>query len=193
MGILPGMDRPRARMRLARLALACGTIAAAAGCAPRTQEPLAAPGAADAGGRGAEWPFWPRRMVIFPLSQFVTERATGQLLIEAHVEFLDEFGHTTKAVGHMTFELYDAAETRAGAPPAARWTGIAELDLTDPAKNRDRYDPITRTYLFKLKVGRLDLPDTVELHADFQSADGQRFEADYVLPSTTRPVTGPSR
>jgi hypothetical protein len=93
----------------------------------------------------------------------------------------------------MTFELYDAAELKPGTAPAARWSGMAELDLTDPNNNRDRYDPITRTYLFKLKVGRMDLPDTPELHADFQSVDGQRFEADYVLPSTTRPVTGPSR
>ncbi len=170
----------------------CGAILAAAGCA--SDRPGPAPGEpGDELSTRAHWPFWPKRMVIYPLSQFVTERATGQLLIEAHVEFLDEFGHTVKAVGHMTFELYAAEDLKPGAIPVARWAGMAELDLTDPHKNRDRYDPITRTYLFKLKVGRMDLPDTAELHADFQSADGQRFEADYVLPSTTRPVTGPSR
>jgi len=183
----------RARTLPLRQLWICGALLGTAGCA--SDHP--GPAAGDARGEyntSAPWPFWPKRMVIYPLSQFVTERATGQLLIEAHVEFLDEFGHTVKAVGQMTFELYDAAETKPGAAaPAARWSGTAELDLTDPSKNRDRYDPITRTYLFKLKIGRMDLPDTAELHADFQSVDGQQFEADYVLPSTTRPVTGPSR
>ncbi len=170
----------------------CGALLAASGCA--SDRPGQVPGEPrNALEASAHWPFWPKRMVIYPLSQFVTDRASGQLLIEAHVEFLDEFGHTVKAVGQMTFELYDAADVKPGVAQVARWSGMAELDLTDPNKNRDRYDPITRTYLFKLKVGRMDLPDTAELHADFQSADGQRFEADYVLPSTTRPVTGPSR
>ena len=93
----------------------------------------------------------------------------------------------------MTFELQDAVPGRGSAATKVRWSGTADLDLTDPGKNRDRYDDVTRTYLFRLKVGGVDLPDTAQLHAEFQSVDGQVFEGDYILPSTTRSVTGPQK
>jgi hypothetical protein len=53
-----------------------------------------------------EWPYWPRRMRIHPLTQFATNRDTGQLIIEARIEFFDEHGHTCKGVGQVLLDLH---------------------------------------------------------------------------------------
>jgi hypothetical protein len=53
-----------------------------------------------------------------------------------------------------------------------------ELDLEDLTINRERYDEITRTYLFPLETQQEALPDRPELRAYMLSADGRAIQAD---------------
>lgn len=112
-----------------------------------------------------EWPFWPRRMRIHPLSQIVTDRDSGQLLIEARVEFEDGDGQTAKAVGQVLLDLHGV---RRGGDPVATWT----VDLADLEVNRSHYDDLTRTYLVRLEIEPTILPEAPELRAYFRSNDG---------------------
>jgi len=120
----------------------------------------------------ADWPYWPRRMRIHPLTQLATDRDTGQLVIETRVEFFDSLGHTTKGIGQVLVDLHAArsAETE----PLETWA----LNLADPQVNADHYDDLTRTYLFRLEFDPLVLPDRPEIRAYFRSSDGRRLQAE---------------
>ena len=67
------------------------------------------------------WPFWPRTMRIHPLSQVVTDRKSGELIIEARVEFLDEHGHTSKALGQLRIDLHAAGASGDELRPLTSW------------------------------------------------------------------------
>lgn len=124
------------------------------------------------------WPFWPRRMRVHPLSQFVTDRATGKLLIEARIEFSDGYGHTCKAFGQIVIALHDADRSQFTAQEIAKWPE----DLTDLDLNEVYFDDVTGTYLFRLEIQDITLPPESELRAIFHSADGMRLRAEYVIP-----------
>ncbi len=124
------------------------------------------------------WPFWPRRMRVHPLSQFVTDRATGKLLIEARIEFSDGYGHTCKAFGQIVIALHDADRSQFTAQEIAKWPE----DLTDLDLNEVYFDDVTGTYLFRLEIQDITLPPESELRAIFHSADGMRFRDEYVIP-----------
>lgn len=122
------------------------------------------------------WPYWPRRMRIHPLSQLATDRDTGQLVIETRIEFLDRHGHTCKAVGQVLIDLHETGGAR-NREPLETWV----LDLGDASVNRDHYDELTRTYLFRLDFDPQILPERPELWGYFRSADGRRFQAEEVF------------
>jgi hypothetical protein len=128
----------------------------------------------------AEWPFWPYRMRIHPLSHFVKDRDSGDLLIETRIEFEDAEGNTCKGVGLIGIELYSAdVEQFVSSEAISSWsTDLGDLDV-----NRDHYDDVTRTYLFRLEVEDVDLPDQPELRAYFTSRDGAHLQATYKLPT----------
>ncbi len=124
-----------------------------------------------------EWPFWPQRMRIHPLSHFVKDRSSGDLLIEARIELFDPDGDTCKAVGRMDLDLYDADASQFMADPIGSWT----TDLADLEVNQAHYDEVTRTYLFRLEVEQVPIPALPELRAFFTSGDGTRLQATYRL------------
>lgn len=123
------------------------------------------------------WPFWPRSMRLHPLSQVMTDRKSGELRIEARVEFLDEHGHTTKALGRIRIDLYQAGASGPSSEPIESWFE----DLRDLALNWDHYDEVTRTYLLSLEIDAAILPDEPELVARFLSSDGLQFESSLLL------------
>ena len=156
----------------------------AAGCAtgnskdtPAGNRPPDPPSVVRPGGRAA-WPFRPDDMRIHPLSQFVTDRRSGELLIEARVEFLDDYEHTTKGVGLLVFDLYDAAPGADLSEPIQTW----ENDLSDLTVNLEHYDDLTRTYLFRLEIDPAQIPPEPELRAYFHSSRGRRMQDEFVLP-----------
>lgn len=68
--------------------------------------------------------------------------------LEVRIEALDAYQDTTKAFGTFRFELY-AFKPYSSNPKGAlieSW----EVDLMNPRENVIRWDPITRSYVFKL-------------------------------------------
>ncbi len=154
------------------------------GCPPRTP-PHRSPLIDGASGTEISgWPFWPRRMRIHPLTRLVNDENLGHLVIEVRIELRDDFNHTTKGVGQVRFDLYDASDA-GGDTPLTTWDRDTDtdklLDLRDLTLNARYYDDITRTYLFRLGVDPADLPAEPQLRAYFLSADGQTLTATYRL------------
>ena len=118
------------------------------------------------------WPYWPAEMRIHPLTRLVIDTDTGETVIEVRIELLDIDGYTTRGCGQLRIDLHDALS---GAPGQAMRTW--ELDLRDPAVNRNRYDDVTRTYMFPLDTEMQQLPEEPELRAYFLSADGQAIRS----------------
>jgi len=112
-------------------------------------------------------------MRIHPLTRLVTDADSGRTFIEARIEFFDRETHTTKGCGQLRIDLYDLSGV-APRGPLATW----EMDLSDPATNRKRYDDVTRTYLFTLDTELEELPARPELRAYFLSVDGQPLKED---------------
>ena len=123
------------------------------------------------------WPFWPQQMRIHPLTQFVTDRKSGDRLVEVRIEFVDGYGHTTKAVGQFDVELRSAATQDPVQEPLGAW----DRNLRDMEINRDHYDDVTQTYLFRLNVQNVEIPEDPELRAYFSSGDGWYLQATYQL------------
>lgn len=115
------------------------------------------------------WPFWPRRLRIHPATRVVTDQATGELVIEARVEFFDAEGDTSKAYGELTLQLHNPAQSTGD---DQTW----KLDLRNLADNRRQFDDVTHTYLLRLDLDSDSLPPQAELRAIFISADGQTME-----------------
>jgi hypothetical protein len=165
------------------LSLALIGLCAAGGCAnqalpsaeydgPRLEPP---PGRKV--GPDAPWPLWPQRMRIHPLSQFVTVKSSGEVLIEARIEFTDLHGHTCKAVGLIDIDLHDADAARYTSEPITSWNA----DLWDLEINNDLYDEVTRTYLFRLQLNEHPIPLEPELRAYFLTGEGKHLQAAYRL------------
>ncbi len=151
------------------------------GC-PRATPPTRSPLIDGASGSEISgWPFWPRWMRIHPLTRLVNDERLGHLVIEVRIELRDDFNHTTKGVGQVRFDLYDAG----GDTLLTTWDRDTDtdklLDLRDLTLNARYYDDITRTYLFRLGVDSTDLPAEPQLRAYFLSADGQTLTATYRL------------
>ena len=158
-----------------------GTIVlVASGCATSTG------GASSGGGRSVVnpgqrsntgWPFWPQQMRVHPLSQFVKDRQTGNFLLEVRLEFSDPYGHTCKAFGEVVIALRDASPSHFDEKEIASW---AE-DLTDLEQNQVFFDDVTGTYLFRLEIEGMTVPDESELQVLFHSADGSVLQDAYVV------------
>jgi hypothetical protein len=122
----------------------------------------------------ARWPFWPIRMRLHPLSMITDDPETGRPIVEARIELVDEFGHTTKGVGQVRFELYDVDPREAAVPPLEEWN----VDIRAAEPNAAHYDPITQTYLFRLQFDAGMAPDGARwLRAYYLSVDGRKFES----------------
>jgi hypothetical protein len=113
-----------------------------------------------------EWLFWPASMRIHPLTRAVVDHATGHNMIEARIEFLDRDEVTTRAVGKMYLSFYTS---RAHVPgePIEKWL----IDLDVPSVNAERFDIVTRTYLFKLDLEFDEMPQRGVLKAFFVGGD----------------------
>ncbi len=106
--------------------------------------------------RLTNWPFRPTSLRLHPLTHALRNEGTVSV-VEARVEFFDRFGHTTKGLGRVRFEL------RAGDGDGRRLASW-EIDVREVEENMRHYDDVTRTYLFRLGLeGVEDLPDSALL------------------------------
>jgi len=126
-------------------------------------------------GSGMEM-FTPVKMRLHPLS-----RIASASLVEARLEFTDQFGDVSKGVGAVAFDLF----TYSAILPSHKGDRINhwEMDISTPAENRARWDSITRTYLFSLPLAPGSVPATSRyvLSAALMLPNGQRFSDDLTL------------
>ncbi len=113
------------------------------------------------GGRGLEayrgattWPFVPTGMRVHPFTSIEYDAQRNSHVLEARIEMLDPVGDMTKAVGQLRFELYRLGRQASAGPSQARLLYSWDAELRTIEENRSHFDPITRTYLFKLKLDR---------------------------------------
>lgn len=109
------------------------------------------PGAGISGaGVSATAPFEPVELRVHPLTEIrrSPERPAGDEAT-VHLELLDAWGDTVKALGRLTLEMRIEAPGFAGA--GAGQTQVWELNLTDPAVNSQRFDRVTRTYRIRVR------------------------------------------
>jgi hypothetical protein len=127
---------------------------------------------------GAGWDmFTPVKMRLHPLSRLITSPPT----VEARLEFTDQFGDIEKSVGMAHFELF-AYDVIAFAHKGKR-LGQWDESLVTPDDNRNHWDAITRTYLFKLSPdGALAGHDRVVLAATFTLPNGEKLSDEITLP-----------
>jgi hypothetical protein len=178
-------SRPRwlLALPLVMLAVACQPSNQAPGSRPMTsggRDAAAPPGQSESPASReststlAAWPFWPTSLRVHPLTRAMSDPESGRLIIEARIEFFDADRETAKAVGELTLQIVGDAEAQSGPAHAIKtWN----LDLTNLSFNRQHYDDVTRTYLFKLEVDRPDLEGRPELRAFFLGIDGRMMEA----------------
>lgn len=117
----------------------------------------------------------PARLRVHPLTRLERESGGagtggGRTRLVCHLELLDRFGHGCKWLGRVRVELYRPGEatgegaTAAGTGPMGavgggeQQEGVWNIDATDPAKNAETFDWVTRTY----KVELVGLPGWVE-------------------------------
>jgi len=169
-------------MRLMMTMLLVGVMLFAAGC-----ENLGFKGdQIHLDARQAVWPFAPVAMRVHPFSTFEPGDEPETLVLEARVELLDRVGDTTKGVGRFRFELYQiaAAASREGEDlRLMQWDGsIDTLEL-----NRRHYDPITRTYVFKLKIDEpIEPRQKLRLDVQYTNQVDERLSTQFVTTYTPR-------
>ena len=109
---------------------------------------------ADAAGmmEGADclWPFRPASVRIHPLTNVKWDADAGENVIEVYLEMLDRFGHTTKGVGRIRFELYSGvtANDLPGGVPLKTW----RVNINGEEENLQHYDWVMRLYNFNLSL-----------------------------------------
>ncbi len=134
------------------------------------------PGAKKLAGAGMDM-FTPVKMRLHPLSRLVPSPPT----VEARLEFTDQFGDISKSVGTARFELfaYDSLAFDHQGKRLGQW----DETLTTPDDNRNHWDAITRTYLFKLSPdGSIAGHDRIVLAATFTLPNGETLSDQITLP-----------
>ena len=134
-----------------------------------------------------DWPFVPVAMRVHPFTALAYEPnaeadaddadEARMLVLEARLELMDQLGHATKGVGEWRFELY--VEPRAASRQARQRLEVWQAEMMTVEANSRHYDPITRTYAFKLRV--IDPPPTnasLTLVAQLADPRGERLLAE---------------
>lgn len=127
------------------------------------------------------WRPEPVTMRVFPSTRFVKDGE--QVALEARIELLDEMNDSIKWAGQFRLELYETG--RASGPALGQRLYGWNADVITIEHQRQHYDPITRTYLFRLKLDDPAAPlhETV-LRVAMTRPNGTRLETQAVLPAT---------
>jgi len=126
------MDRahaPRSRIASAALALCAATMAlGTVGCGPPVAD------------SPRTWAYGPGTMRIHPITRIAPASSVSAGQAQVRVEFTDEDGFTTRAMGRLTATL----EVEGRSPQSV------SADLSDRTANRAAWDAATRTYLLSV-------------------------------------------
>lgn len=110
------------------------------------------------------------------------DEAGGVKGIEVRVEAVNGFGDSTAAFGEFAFELY---AFKSGDPdPKGDLIYNWQQSLLDAKQNRVHWDPITRTYVFRLQWHKaIPVGQRFVLTASFSSPFTERLYAEHVFVS----------
>ncbi len=118
----------------------------------------------------AQWPYAPASIRVHPISRIKYDRATGQAIVQARIEFLDPDGFSTRGVGKLTISLTGPSDEGVMLMSKTEW----ECDLNDLELNRQYYDEVTRTYQVTLKLTpQIDVPFEPRLRAVLDTPQGR--------------------
>jgi len=116
---------------------------------------------------------------IYPSSRFA--RVDQQLIVEARVELLDEMGDSTKSSGMVQIQL--STTGRVSGSAEARQLYKWDINLETLQDQKTYYDPITRSYLFRLKMDQESAPQVPTLlQVIFTRPNGQQLSGQATLP-----------
>jgi hypothetical protein len=133
-------------------------------------------------GAGGMDMFSPVKMRVHPLSRIVPAAdKNSPTVLEARLEFTDQFSDVTKSPGAVYFELFKY-ESLTPSHHGDR-IHLANFDLGNPESNKEHWDGITRTYLFKipLPADSLGKESRVVLSATISFTGDGRLNDDLVI------------
>ncbi len=121
---------------------------------------------------GQAWVPRPVSMRIYPSTQFVAE---GELfLLEARIELFDAMGDSVKGAGDVRCELFASSGRGDGALGERLYAW--DIPLLSLADQRAYFDPITRGYLFRLKLDNMNpAQQATTLRVAFTPVGGARM------------------
>ena len=136
----------------------------------------------DAGNdfKGEEALFRPIAMRIHPFTQIAVDENTRTPILETRVELLDQMGDVTKSAGRFRFEVY-ASPVNASSSQQ-RQVAVWMVPVNDLKTTRQHWDPITRTYVFKLTLDQIPSDDIrLRLNAQFIGPTSQRLTDERIV------------
>lgn len=135
-----------------------------------------------------EWPFVPRVMRIHPFTSISQETPDQPPVLEARVRLFDQHGDETKGVGEFLFELYAVVPRATADSTSQKQLFVWTAPMTTLDQNRQHYDRVTRTYVFKLKMERPPAAGKrLKLLAHFTDPHGQRLADEITLTMSAAP------
>ena len=184
--------RPSHRLVAMRYVICTVIVAAVVGLFGCNDLRLKGEGIADPGSVREPWPFVPVAMRVHPFTSISRDEETGGIVLDARIELLDQLGDVTKGVGTCQFELFEVDQRASTASNARASVASWQASIMRLDENRRHYDPITRTYVFKLKVDASQRPRKPLLFvACFTDHLGRRLNAESPLnvPAALRDAT----
>lgn len=151
------------------------------------QVPQSAGSAAAGAAHNGEQVYWraaPVAMRLYPSTRYIREEDNP--ILEARIELFDSMGDSVKGAGELHLELYtgDRDRQRDIGQRLYAWR-VALKTIED---QRTYYDPVTRAYLFRLKVDNLQIATRMTtVQATLIQPDGSRLEASMAM-TPQRPV-----
>ncbi|MBG84016.1 MAG: hypothetical protein CMJ40_05645 [Phycisphaerae bacterium] len=124
-----------------------------------------------------QFPYRPVEISIHPLSRYWIS-PSGEMEIEARIEFLDRDGYPTRGIGRLELNLKDLDGKN-----VESWI----LPLSNFETNKSHFDRITRTYLIRLSLPNQDVPTRARLKVDLICPDGTTLTASDVLKEPQKP------
>jgi hypothetical protein len=148
------------------------------------------------------YPFAARTMRVHPVFSQVKDfnddgKADG---IEALIEFQDQFGDPTKAMGKALFELFDYRRDKPD-PRGTRVGGPWIVSIGSVAQQEKHWSRTSRTYSFQLSYPSISTSQNYVLTAIFEPAEGGRQFDRIILgrqqpqepaSATSQPTTRPT-
>jgi hypothetical protein len=127
-------------------------------------------------------------MRVHPFTTFAYDKQAAAHVLDARIELLDRVGDSTKGVGDFRFELYQDKERASQEGEEVR-QAVWDAPMTTLGQNQQHYDPITRTYVFRLKLSQAPSEQQkYKLLVQFTDPEGRRLTAS--APLHYKPATG---